>query len=156
MADRLHGEIKQRRPFVSVSEEAMLNILKTADAVQRQLTEVLRPLGLTTTQYNVLRILRGAGDEGRTCGEIGERLVTRDPDVTRLLDRLDTRGLIARERSGEDRRVVLRRITRQGLRLLDEAEGPIRTLQERQFGPLGKEQLGTLIGALEAVRTGNR
>jgi DNA-binding MarR family transcriptional regulator len=156
MADRLRGEIKQRRPFASVPEEAMLNILRTADTVQRLVAEVLKPLGLTLTQYNALRILRGAGDEGRACSEIGERLVTRDPDVTRLLDRLDARGLIARDRSAEDRRVVRSRITEQGLALLDEAEGPVRALQQRLFEPFGKEQISALIEALEAVRSGSR
>jgi len=156
MPHRLRAEIKQRRPFASAAQEAFLNVLKTADAVHRQLSEALKPLGLTATQYNVLRILRGAGDEGRTCSEIGERMVTRDPDITRMLDRLHTRRLIARERSAEDRRVVRTRITKEGVRLLDEAEGPIRALHDRQFGHLGKEQITTLIGTLEAVRTGNR
>jgi len=134
----------------------MLNILRTADTVQRFIGEVLKPLGLTPTQYNALRILRGASDEGRACGEIAERLVTRDPDVTRLLDRLEARELIARERSETDRRVVRSWITQEGLRLLDAAETPVRDLQQRLFEHLGKEQVDTLIGALESVRAGNR
>ncbi len=156
MAERMRAELKQRRPFASAAEEALLNILRTADAVQRNLAEALKPLGLTVAQYNVLRILRGAGEAGRTCTEIGERMVARDPDVTRMLDRLHARGLIARERSGEDRRVVRTRITKQGLVLLEDAEAPIRAVRDRQFGHLRKEQLSVLIETLEAVRSGTR
>lgn len=152
MADRLRAELKQGRPFAGPAEEALLNIVRTADAIQREIAEVLKPLGLTPTQYNVLRILRGAGEEGRTCGEVGERMVTRDPDVTRMVDRLVARGLIARQRAQDDRRVVLTKITPQGLRLLDQAEGPIGASREKQFGHIGKERLQALIETLEAVR----
>lgn len=154
MPGRLQAELKQGRPFSGAAEEALLSIVRTADAIQRDVAEALKPVGLTPTQYNVLRILRGAGEAGRTCGEVGERMVTRDPDVTRMLDRLFARGLIARERSSDDRRVVRTRITTQGLRLLEEAEGPIRTSRERQFGRIGKERLQVLIETLAAVRAG--
>lgn len=153
MAERLRAEIKQRRPFSSPMEEAFLNVIRTADVVQRRLTELLKSLGLTTSQYNVLRILGGAGEPGWTCGEIGERMLTRDPDVTRLLDRLHARGLIARERSEDDRRVVRSRITKLGLQLLDQAERPVRQLHGRLFGQLSQQQLRTLTGMLEAVRS---
>lgn len=153
MPARLRDEIKQRRPFPSPAEEAFLNVWKTADTLQRQVSEILKPLGLTPTQYHVLRILRGAGEGSRTCTEIAERMVTRDPDVTRLLDRLQARGLIVRERSLEDRRVVQTRITKAGLRLLEEADGPMVALHSRQFQNLTGEQVSELIAALEAVRS---
>src|SRR4029079_5455628 len=99
MAGRLQKEIQQTRPFGSLEEEAFLGLQRTADALARRAYDVLKPSGLSATQYNVLRILRGAGEAGLACGEIGERMITRDPDITRLLDRLEARHLIARARS---------------------------------------------------------
>src|SRR5918998_4010285 len=110
----LREEIKQTKPFRSIEDEAYLNLLRTADALLRKETELLKEYGLSPTQYNALRILRGAGTEGVTCGEMSDRMLTKDPDVTRLVDRLETRGLLTRARSDEDRRVVRTRITTEG------------------------------------------
>ena len=104
-------EIPKGKPSRSLGEEAFLNLQRTADAFMRGFEETLRPFGLTQTQYNVLRILRGARPHGLPCRELGERMITRDPDVTRLLDRLETRGLVARSRDAKDRRVIFTRIT---------------------------------------------
>ena len=134
--------------------ETYLNVLRTADWLSRGVVEILKPHDLSPTQYNVLRILRGAGCEGRKCGEISERLVTRDPDITRLLDRLAKRGLISRERSEADRRVVFTRITPDGLALLAALDAPITEEHKRQFANLDSEQIATLSHLLELVRDG--
>ena len=114
MTGRLKAELKQKRPFVNMEQEAFLNIQRTADALMRGLEELLKPSGLTQTQYNVLRILRGAKPDGLLCRELSERMVTRDPDITRLLDRLERRGLISRLRDRKDRRALTVRITAAG------------------------------------------
>jgi len=150
--DRLRSEIHQTRPFRSVEQEAFLNVLRTADHLSRSLHETLKPAGLSATQYNVLRILRGAGEEGLSCQECSARMIAHDPDVTRLLDRLEKRSLIRRERSTQDRRVVRTFITDEGLRLLAELDEPIHQLHDRQLGHLGPEKLGLLIGLLEEAR----
>src|SRR2546421_11590448 len=106
MAGKLAREIHQNRPFSSVEQEVFLNVLRTADVLTTKLEAILKPFGLSPTQYNVLRILRGAGEAGLACGRIAERMITRDPDVTRLLDRLENCGLIRRARQTDDRRVV--------------------------------------------------
>lgn len=152
MAGRLQHEIQQKKPFRSVAAEAYLNVIRTADMLVREADRTLKPLGLTTTQYNVLRILRGSGEEGATCSQIGERLVTADPDVTRLLDRLESRQLIERRRSSSDRRVVLTVISREGLALLDVAEEPMRDFENLYFGNVPKTKLRDLITTLEEVR----
>src|SRR5690606_2268200 len=104
-------EIKQRKPFACREEAVYLSIIRTADKLGRRFSEMMKSVDLSPTQYNVLRILRGAGGDGLACGAISERMVTRDPDITRLLDRLEKRGLVARSRDKEDRRVVTARIT---------------------------------------------
>src|SRR5688572_9077942 len=118
MVKRLQEELKQTKPFTSLEEEVILNLVRTAEHVVSRTAEVLKPANLTPTQYNALRILRGAGPDGLTCGEIGERMVTKESDITRLLDRLERRGLISRERPETNRRVVITRVTDEGLRLL--------------------------------------
>ena len=110
MAGRLLAEIRQSKPFDMVEEEAVLNIHRTAEVLGQASAEFLKDYKLSHTQYNVLRILRGAGPDGATCSGIAERMITRDPDITRLLDRLEGRGLVARERSREDRRVAKGRV----------------------------------------------
>jgi DNA-binding MarR family transcriptional regulator len=149
---KLQAEIKQTRPFDLIEAEAMLNIIRTAEVLQRFTTDFLKPFDLSPTQYNVLRILRGAGAEGATCSQIGERLVTRDPDITRLLDRMETRGLIARERSSEDRRVVITRISKTGLALVDSIDQPLRSVSKAKMDKFGREALADLIEGLERVR----
>jgi DNA-binding MarR family transcriptional regulator len=118
MARPLQEEIRQQKPFVSLEQEAVLNVLRTADVLQQRLAAALKPFKLSHSQYNVLRILRGAGPKGLACREISERMITRDPDITRLLDRLEARGLLTRTRAQKDRRVVTARITSEGQRLL--------------------------------------
>jgi DNA-binding MarR family transcriptional regulator len=149
---RLQDEIKQRKPFVSLEAEVYLNLQRTADALARQVAAELKPFGLSPTQYNVLRILRGAGKAGLPCGEIGERMITRDPDITRLLDRLEKRGLLARARDGKDRRVVKAHILRPGLDLLDELDAPLMELQKTLLKGMRPEQLRTLSELLERAR----
>jgi DNA-binding MarR family transcriptional regulator len=152
MRRRLRDEIQQRKPFASLEQEVFLNILRTADHLDQGLAEVLKPFGLTATQYNVLRILRGAGARGLACRELGERMLTHDPDVTRLLDRLERRGLLARRREQQDRRVILTGITAAGLRLLEQLDAPVAELHRRQLGHLGDERLRALIALLGSAR----
>jgi DNA-binding MarR family transcriptional regulator len=152
MARRLQAEIKQRRPFGSLEEEAYLNLLRTTDLLFRGEEALLKPLNLSPPQYNVLRILRGAGSDGLACREITDRMLTRDPDVTRLLDRLEKRGLAVRTREHRDRRVITTRITEEGLRMLKQLDQPILQLQRRQLGHLGRKQLRLLVKVLESAR----
>jgi DNA-binding MarR family transcriptional regulator len=149
---RLRDEIKQARPFGSVEEEAMLAVQRTASVLEQVVAEALRPYELSSTQYNALRILRGAGAAGLACQEIAERMVTRDPDVTRLLDRLESRKLVERARSPRDRRVVLVRIGEAGRRLLSSMDSSIDALPKRVLGHLGKRRVRLLVELLEQVR----
>jgi DNA-binding MarR family transcriptional regulator len=112
----------------------------------------LRPIGLSPTQYNVLRILRSAGDSGVTCKDIGARMIARDPDITRLLDRLERRNLLTRNRAKEDRRFVAIRITSEGLDLLRELDAPIERKQLALMQHMGKEQLHSTVELLEQLR----
>jgi DNA-binding MarR family transcriptional regulator len=121
----LQAELKQTIPFGSREQEAYLSLLRTADALQTQVETWLKEFGLTGTQYNALRILRGAGADGLSCREIGERMITHDPDITRLLDRLEDRGLAERTRDKADRRVIYGKITVAGLKLLREMDAPL-------------------------------
>jgi DNA-binding MarR family transcriptional regulator len=152
MPGRILAELKQSRPFASLEAEAAVNLLRTADAVARRLAAALKPHGLSPEQYNVLRILRGAGRDGLPCGEIAARMITRDPDMTRLLDRMEARGLIGRARNSKDRRVVTTRIQPAGLRLLAGLDAPLNTVNKRLIGHLGRARLRKLVGLLEAVR----
>jgi DNA-binding MarR family transcriptional regulator len=133
-------------------EEAFVNLQKTADALMQGIAVLLKPVGLSATQYNVLRILRGAGKDGLPCGEIGARMITRDPDITRLLDRLGTRGLVTRMREEKDRRVITARITKDGLRMLKELDAPIQQYHQKQLGHMGEKKLVELIWLLELAR----
>ncbi len=132
-------------------ESAFVELARTADLLSRGMAQVLRAEDLSMTQYNVLRILRGA-PEGCTCGEIAKRMITREPDITRLLDRLEKRGLISRCRQTDDRRVVLTRITPEGLELLAGLDEPVQTAHRSQLGHLGRERLRTLVDLLRACR----
>ncbi|HME08566.1 MAG TPA: MarR family transcriptional regulator [Bryobacteraceae bacterium] len=152
VAGKLAREIRQTKPFASVEEEALLNLSRTAEALHQKTSEVLKPFDISATQYNVLRILRGAGDAGLPCSQIGERMVTADPDITRLLDRLEKRGLIERERSTEDRRMVITRIARQGLDFLAGTDTAIQQSLKKNLGHLGKAKLQQLIDLLEELR----
>jgi DNA-binding MarR family transcriptional regulator len=128
-----------------------LELLRTTDQLSRGLVPLLKAERLSPTQYNVLRILRGA-PEGLPCGEIGQRMITRDPDITRLLDRLEKRGLIVRWRDVKDRRMVLARITPEGLKMLDRLDEPIQQEHRKQLGHLGRERLKALCELLRAAR----
>ena len=152
MSGRLRDEIKQQRPFQSLEEEALLNVLRTADGLTQRIAAVLKPFKLSPSQYNVLRILRGAGEAGLACQEIARRMITHDPDITRLLDRLESRGLISREREARDRRVIRGRITAEGRRLLAELDGAFDELHRRQLQHLGESRLRALIQTLELIR----
>jgi MarR family transcriptional regulator, organic hydroperoxide resistance regulator len=153
MVSRLQAEIKQTKPFASLEHEAILGLLRTAAIVDHATDESLRPLGLTGTQFNVLRILRGAGDSGLCGREVGERMITRVPDVPRLLERLEKAGLISRERDPNDRRHVTARITKKGLDLVDEAVKIANPIEGR-FENLTKDQLKAFIDVLDALRAG--
>ena len=152
MTNELQREIKQSKPFGSLEQEAMLSIARTAAILDHAFAESLRPYGVTPTQYNVLRILRGAGSAGLCRGEVRERLVAQVPDVTRLLDRMQDAGLIERERDTEDRRLVTTRITAAGLALLDTLDAPVIDAHHRHLGHLSQEQLRSLIALLSAAR----
>jgi len=117
-----------------------------------EVADLLGPLDLSPTQYNVLRILRAAGGEGLPCGQISRRMLTREPDITRLLDRLEARQLIHRRRDARDRRIVLGHITEEGIELLKWLDRPISDLHRRQLGGLGRRRLKQLAGLLEIVR----
>jgi DNA-binding MarR family transcriptional regulator len=154
MAGRLVKEIQQTKPYTLLEEEALVNLGRTFEVVQQRVSETLKPHQLTPTQYNVLRILRGAGSDGVTCSQVSERMVNHDPDITRLLDRLEARKLVQRERSRDDRRVVITRITKSGLELVNSLDEPIKTLAREQFRGIAKEKIQQLIDILETVRSG--
>jgi DNA-binding MarR family transcriptional regulator len=152
MGQNIQTEIKQRKPFTCREEEVFLNILRTSDQLMRGLAEVLKTADLSATQYNVLRILRGAVPDGLACGEISERMVTRDPDITRLLDRLEKRGLVARSREKADRRVVTARIADAGLELLKKLDETVTRMHKTQLGHLDTKAQEGLIRLLEQAR----
>jgi DNA-binding MarR family transcriptional regulator len=141
----------RRRPACP-EEIAFLDLIRTSDLLARGPAQVLKTEDLSATQYNVLRILRGSPD-GLPCGEIASRMITRDPDITRLLDRLEKRGLIARCRETKDRRMVMVRITPDGLKLLARLDEPVQDTHRRQLGHLGKDRLRALATLLESVRS---
>lgn len=143
---------KAPRPSAPLEERLFLALLKAADALGQEAEQLTRTAKLTGTQYNVLRILRGAGPEGLACRGIGDRMITHDPDITRLLDRMEKRGLITRERQKEDRRVVKTRITALGLQILKPLDQPMRNLHKRQFRHMAGTRLRTLYDLLEEVR----
>jgi DNA-binding MarR family transcriptional regulator len=148
----IQAEIKQTKPFSSLEDEAVVSLQRTADQLNGCFSDMLKPHGLSPTQFNALRILRGAGKEGRACSEIAERMINRDPDITRLLDRLERRGLVIRSREGRDRRVIIARITQEGLELLRGLDRPIEDFNRKLLGHLGEPQLRTLIKLLDIAR----
>src|ERR1700753_1328063 len=141
MKEVVPSTCKRRRG--SPEESAFLELLRTTDLLSRGPAHVLKGEALSPTQYNVLRILRGS-PEGLPCGEIASRMITRDPDITRLLDRLEKRELISRSRESKDRRMVLTRITAAGLKLLAELDEPVQQAHRDQLGHLGRERLKAL------------
>jgi len=149
---KLAKQIRQSKPFQSLEEEAFLNLLRTADALLQKEAALLESFGISHAQYNALRILRGAGEEGLACSEIGGRMITRDPDITRLVDRLEKRGFATRSRESSDRRVVTVRITREGMQLLASLDQPVAGLHRGNLSRLGASNLKTLIELLEQAR----
>ena len=154
MSPTLKQEIKQTRPFSSLQVEAFLNLIRTATIFQQQMTALLKPQGLTPSQYNVLRILRGAGESGLCRYEVIDRLVAPDPDVTRLLDRLEKAGHVTRSRDEINRRLVKARITASGRKMLDSLESPLSDLHTQQFGAIDDDSLRRLIDILTSARLG--
>jgi DNA-binding MarR family transcriptional regulator len=136
----------------TLEQQVFLDLLRLNGVLVRHAEEILKPFDLSNSQFNVLRILRGAGASGLACGEVGGRMITHDPDITRLLDRLESRGLIARERQQEDRRVVKTRITVDGLRILGELDAPLSALHTRQFSAIPQPQLAELGKLLALLR----
>jgi DNA-binding MarR family transcriptional regulator len=148
-------EIVQEPPFSSVEEEALLNLLRTSDCLQRAFHLKTRDWGVTSTQYNVLRILRGAQPNGLTCSAIGSRMITAEPDITRLLARLKGLKLIQQRRDRHDRRVVWTQISAAGLKLLREMDPVIQRIPGELLGHLSGTELAELIRLLELARTGS-
>jgi DNA-binding MarR family transcriptional regulator len=148
----LREEIKKVRPFEALEQEALLNLVRTADVLASQISEIFKPFALSPTQFNVLRILRGSGPDGLPCGEVAARMITRDPDVTRLLDRMEKRKLISRRRDKDDRRVVCATITDAGLKLLAELDPIVLKAHREQLSHMSEAQLRELIELLELAR----
>jgi DNA-binding MarR family transcriptional regulator len=154
MTTTLREAIRQTRPFESLEQEAYLNLVRTSAALTDDLEQVLRPFGITGPQYNVLRILKGAGSKGLCRNEVRDRMLTRMSDMTRLLDRMEGAGLVERERSAEDRRQVSTCITKQGREVLAKASDLVEREHARALGHLSQQQLRTLIELLTALRRG--
>jgi DNA-binding MarR family transcriptional regulator len=148
----LKSEIAQERPFSSDEEEAVLNLMRTSDCVQRVFQRRTRDWGVTSTQYNVLRILRGSGTQGLTCSAIGERMITAEPDITRLLARLKAMKLIMQQRDKQDRRVVWTHISAAGLELLGKMDAEINQIPRDLLGHLDRKDLTNFIRLLELAR----
>lgn len=149
---RLQREIRQTKPFKSARQEAFLSILRTADILRRRVTRLLEPHGITAQQYNVLRILRGAGPAGLPTLAIGERLVEETPGMTRLLDRMETKQLVRRERCTKDRRQVLCYLTPPGAELLDSLDAPLNAADKSLLGNLRAIDIQSLLSMLDEIR----
>ena len=134
-----------------LEDRLFVTILKTADGLSQQAEQLIKSASLTMAQYNVLRILRGAEPDGLLCRGISDRMISRDPDITRLLDRMETHGWITRQREKEDRRVVKTRITEEGLAVLKKLDQPVRQLHKEQFAHMSASQLKTLAKLLDEV-----
>lgn len=151
---RLLTELKQRRPFAHPSGEAAVAMIRTTDQLQRRIAVVVEPAGITLQQYNVLRILRGSHPDPLPTLEIAVRMIEEAPGITRLLDRLEAKALVRRERCREDRRQVLCSITETGLAALAQLDGPVVEVTRQAFAPLGDERTDQLIRLLDALREG--
>jgi DNA-binding MarR family transcriptional regulator len=151
---RLQRELHQRKPFRSLAHEAVLGLVRTADLSRRHFEAMLEPHGITGTQYNVLRILRGAGTEGIPTLDVADRMVEMAPGITRLLDRLEAKGLVRRERCADDRRRVLCWATPKALRLLAALDAPVDASENEQMSPLSDAEKRELIRLLDTIRAG--
>ncbi|MGB6689819.1 MAG: MarR family transcriptional regulator [Terracidiphilus sp.] len=150
----LKDEIKQERDFQSAEEQALLNLIRTADCLDRAMERMIRPFGVTSTQYNALRILRGAHPRGLTCSAIGDRMITAEPDITRLLSRLKALNLIRQQRDRRDRRMLWTQISPQGLKLLSEMDPMIERGPGELLGHMTRAELDSLSQLAEAARKG--
>jgi DNA-binding MarR family transcriptional regulator len=153
MVTTLRDEIKQTKPFTSLAQEAQLSVIRTGALFMDEIEQFLKPYGITATQYNVLRILRGSEPNGLCRNELRDRMLTRMPDMTRLLDRLEEAGLVERERQDEDRRMVRSRISSAGIELLADLDNVTQDEEKRRFGHLSDQQLRTLIDLLALARS---
>lgn len=151
-ARTLREEIRQTKPFASLTQEAILGLYRTTDLLQRNFAQVVEPRGISLQQYNVLRILRGAGKQGTPTLDIADRMIQKAPGITRLLDKLEAKHLVRRERCPGDRRQVLCWITPRGLQLLDELEKPLTSAAEKAMQPLKPAESQSLISLLERIR----
>jgi DNA-binding MarR family transcriptional regulator len=152
MAKGLRDEIQQTKPFRSIYEEAMLNVLRTASILSDEGSQLLKPFGITSAQYNVLRILKGSESEGLCRNEVRDRMLTRMPDMTRMLDRMEEAGLVERIRDSQDRRHVTTHITAAGKKLLRDLEGAVADKQKKMLGHMSEKELNTLTDLLTKVR----
>jgi DNA-binding MarR family transcriptional regulator len=155
MSPTLQEDLRQTRPFSSLQQEAYLSVVRTTSALTDRVEDLLKPYGISATQYNVLRILRGAGEGGLCRNELRDRMLTRMPDMTRLLDRMEDAGLVKRSREQEDRRMVLTQITPRGKELLSGLDRPMSDLHREQLARLTDAQLRSLIDLLTTIREGN-
>ncbi len=153
-ASRVQAEIKQTRPFRSVRQEAAIALFRTVDDLRRRYDAVIEPHGITAQQYNVLRILRGAHPDPLPTLEIGQRLIERVPGITRLLDRLEAKGLVERKRCTHDRRMVHCWIAPAGLELLATMEEAVDAADDASMGDLSDEETAELVGMLDRIREG--
>ena len=154
MSPSLQHDLKQKKPFRSLQQEAYLSVVRTSTSLTDAMEDLVKARGISATQYNVLRILRGSGAEGLCRNELRDRMLTRMPDMTRLLDRMEDAGLVVRAREGDDRRMVMTRITEKGRRLLDELDAPVMALHRKQMAGLTDAQLRSLSDLLTLVRDG--
>lgn len=154
MSPTLQQDLKQKKPFRSLQQEAYLSVVRTATTLTDAMEDLVKARGISATQYNVLRILRGSGAEGLCRNELRDRMLTRMPDMTRLLDRMEDAGLVVRAREGDDRRMVMTRITEKGRRLLDDLDAPVMALHRKQMAGLTDAQLRSLSDLLTLVRDG--
>ena len=151
---RQQGGRRAAKAARKLGEEAVIAVLRVANRLNLEVAAMLKPHALTVSQYNALRIMRGAGEGGVTCGQLGERMLTHDPDITRLIDRLERTGWAVRERSSTDRRVVTGRITPAGLALLAGLDEEVAAFDRRMFASLDDERLAQLVASLQAVLGG--
>lgn len=151
---QIQQELKQRKPFTSPADEAAVALLRTADLIRRSLGLVVDLHGITTQQYNVLRILRGAGESGLPTLEIADRMVEQTPGITRLIDRLESKGLVTRERCATDRRQVFCKITQDGLSLLAATDQPVMDTDASAFAGLTDTEIAALVDLLDRTRQG--
>jgi len=154
MSPSLQQDLKQKKPFRSLQQEAYLSVVRTSTALTDAMEDLVKSRGISATQYNVLRILRGSDAEGLCRNALRDRMLTRMPDMTRLLDRMEEAGLVVRVREGEDRRLVMTRITQKGRQPLDDLDAPVMALHRKQMAGLTDAQLRSLSDLLTLVRDG--